>query len=65
MKYRSFIDLQLQRSDRIRQQQYFIAIPFFGKTALGFSYNVYRLTSDVLNLDYTRSFWGAFLQYGF
>ncbi len=65
LRYRSFIDLQLQRSDRIRQQQYYLAIPFFGKTSLGFSYNIYRLTSDVLELDYARSYWGAFLQYGF
>lgn len=65
LKYRSFIDLELQRSDRIRNQQYFLAIPFFGKTSLGFSYNIYRLTSDVLELDYTRSFWALFLQYGF
>jgi hypothetical protein len=65
LKYYSFIDLQPQRSDRIRQQQYFIAIPFLGNTSLGFAYNVYRLTSDVLNLDYTRSFWGGFLTYGF
>ncbi|HEX7502486.1 MAG TPA: hypothetical protein VF451_03615 [Acidobacteriota bacterium] len=65
MKYHSFRDLELLRSDRIRQQRYYLAIPFFGNTSLGFSYNVYRLTSDVLNLDYTRSFWGGFISYEF
>ena len=65
MKYRSFLDLELQRSDRIRSQRYYLAIPFFGNTSLGFSYNTYRLTSDALGLDYTRDYWGGFLSYGF
>ncbi len=65
MKYHSFLDLELQRSDRIRHQRYYLAIPFFGKTSLGFAYNVYRLTSDVLDLDYTRNFWGGFISYEF
>jgi hypothetical protein len=65
MKYRSFLDLELQRSDRMRQQQYYLAIPFLGKTSLGFAYNVYRLTSDALGLDYTRDFWGGFISYEF
>jgi hypothetical protein len=33
--------------------------------SLGFAYNIYRLTSDVLGLDYTRSFWGGYISYGF
>ena len=65
LKYYSFIDLKLQRTDRIRQQQYFLAIPFIGRTSIGFSYNIYHLTSDVLKLDYSRSFWGGFLSYEF
>ena len=31
LKYYSFLDLELQRSDRIRNQRYYLAIPFFGK----------------------------------
>ncbi len=65
LKYRSFIDLELLRNDRIRQQHYYVAIPFFGKTSIGFSYNVYRLKSDALGLDYTRNFWGGFVSYEF
>ena len=65
LKYRSFIDLEPLRNDRIRSQRYYAAIPFIGNTSLGFSYNVYRLTSDVLGLDYTHDFWGGFLSYGF
>jgi hypothetical protein len=65
LKYRSFIDLRLQRTDRVRQQEYHLAVPFFGKTSIGLAYNVYRLTSDALNLDYTRSYWGGFLSYEF
>ncbi len=65
LKYHSFLDLELQRSDRIRNQRYYLAVPFFGNTSLGFSYNVYRLTSDVLDLDYTRNFWGGFISYEF
>lgn len=65
LKYRSFVDLRLQRTDRIRQQEYHLAVPFFGKTSIGLSYNIYRLTSDVLKLDYTRSYWGGFLSYEF
>jgi hypothetical protein len=65
MKYRSFLDLELQRSDRIRNQRYYLAIPFLGNTSIGFAYNVYRLTSDVLGLDYTRNFWGGFISYEF
>jgi len=65
MKYRSFVDLELLRNDRIRQQSYYLAFPFIGNTSLGFSYNVYRLTSDALGLDYTRDYWGGFLSYGF
>ncbi len=65
LKYRSFIDLVLRRSDRVRQQEYHLAVPFFGKTSIGLSYHVYRLTSDALKLDYTRSYWGGFLSYEF
>jgi len=65
LKYHSFIDLALTRNDRIRQQEYHLAVPFIGKTSIGLSYNVYRLTSDVMKLDYTRSFWGGFLSYEF
>ena len=65
MRYRSFIDLEVRRSDRVRQQQYYLAVPFLGKTSLGFAYNVYRLTSDALGLDYTRDFWGGFISYEF
>jgi hypothetical protein len=65
MKYHSFIDLELKRTDRTRNQRYYLAVPFFGNTSLGFSYNVYRLTSDVLRLDYTRNFWGGFISYEF
>jgi hypothetical protein len=65
LKYYSFIDLALQRSDHLRQQRYYLAIPFIGNMSLGFAYNVYRLSSDALNLDYTRSFWGGFITNGF
>jgi hypothetical protein len=65
MRYHSFIDLALQRSDRIRSQRYYLAVPFFGGTSLGFAYNIYRLTSDALGLDYTRNFWGGFISYEF
>jgi hypothetical protein len=65
LKYFSFLDLELRRSDRVRQQRYYLAVPFLGRTSLGFAYNIYRLSSDVLNLDYTRSFWGGFISYEF
>jgi hypothetical protein len=65
LKYYSFLDNELQRSDRLRNQRYYLAVPFFGNTSLGFAYNVYRLSSDVLGLDYTRSFWGGFISYEF
>ncbi|MFH2108801.1 MAG: hypothetical protein ABII93_09050 [Chrysiogenia bacterium] len=65
LRYHSFLDLALQRSDRIRLQRYFLAIPFIGSTALGVAYNVYRLNSAVLGLDYTRSFWGGFINHEF
>jgi hypothetical protein len=65
LKYQSFIDLQLQRSDRNRQQQYYLAFPFIGRTSIGLAYNVYRLTSDALGLDYSRNYWGGFLSYEF
>lgn len=65
LKYQSFLDLELQRNDRVRQQHYYLAVPFLGNTSLGFAYNVYRLSSDVLNLDYTSSFWGGFITYEF
>lgn len=65
LKYYSFIDLERKRNDRIRQQQYFLAVPFIGRTSIGLSYNVYHLTSDVLKLDYSRSYWGGFLSYEF
>jgi hypothetical protein len=65
LKYHSFLDLALQRTDRTRQQHYYLAVPFLGNTSLGFAYTIYRLSSDVLNLDYTRSFWGGFISYEF
>ncbi|MEI6613596.1 MAG: hypothetical protein WCL37_01745 [Chrysiogenales bacterium] len=65
LKYFSFLDLALQRSDRVRTQRYYLAVPFLGNTSLGFAYNIYRLSSDVMNLDYTRSFWGGFISYEF
>lgn len=65
LKYHSFLDLALQRSDRIRQQRCFLAVPFIGKTALGFAYTIYHLNSEALGLDYTRSFWGGFINYEF
>lgn len=65
LKYRSFIDMALKSIDRIRQQRYYLAIPFFGNTSLGFAYNVYHLSSNLQGLDYTRSFWGGFITYEF
>jgi hypothetical protein len=65
LKYYSFLDLKLNRNDRVRQQRYYLAVPFFGNTSLGFAYTVYRLSSDVLKLDYTRSFWGGFISHEF
>jgi hypothetical protein len=65
LRYHSFLDLELKRSDRVRNQRYFLAVPFVGNTSLGFSYNVYRLTSDQLGLDYTRNYWGGFISYEF
>jgi hypothetical protein len=65
LKYYSFLDLALQRSDRLRNQHYYLAVPLFGGMSLGFAYNIYRLSSDALNLDYTRSYWGGFITYGF
>jgi len=65
LEYYSFLDLALQRSDHLRNQRYYLAVPLFGGMSLGFAYNVYRLSSDALNLDYTRSFWGGFITYGF
>jgi hypothetical protein len=65
LKYFSFFDLELQRSDRLRQQRYYLAIPFLGNTSLGVAYNIYRLTSDVLVFDTTRKFWGGFISYEF
>jgi hypothetical protein len=65
LKYYSFLDLALQRSDRIRIQRYYLAVPFFGNTSLGFAYNIYRLSSDFLKLDYTRSYWGGYISYEF
>jgi hypothetical protein len=65
LKYLSFLDLEPQRNDRVRQQSYYLAVPFWGSMSLGFAYNIYRLTSDVLGLDYTRSFWGGYISYGF
>jgi hypothetical protein len=65
LKYHSFLDLALKRNDHMRQQRYYLAVPFLANTSLGFAYNIYRLSSDVLNLDYTRSFWGGFITYEF
>jgi hypothetical protein len=65
LKYHSFLDLALQRSDHTRQQRYFLAVPLLGTMALGFAYNIYSLSSDVLNLNYTRNFWGGFISYEF
>lgn len=65
LKYHSFLDLELQRSDRTRMQSYYLAVPFFGNMSLGFSYNIYQLRSDILKLNYTRSFWGGFITYEF
>jgi hypothetical protein len=65
LRYKSFLDLASQRSDRLRNQRYYLAVPFFGNTSLGLAYNVYRLSSDALGLDYTRSFWGGFISYEF
>lgn len=65
LKYRSFLDLAAGRSDRIRLQRYYLAAPFIGNTSLGVSYNVYRLTSDVLGLDILRKYWGGFISYEF
>ena len=65
LKYYSFFDLALQRSDRLRLQRYYLAVPFFGNTAIGFSYNIYRLTSDKLAFDQSYKFWGGFINYEF
>ena len=65
LKYQSFLDLELQRSDRLRLQRFYLAVPFLGNTSLGFAYTIYRLSSDVLDLDYTRKFWGGFISYEF
>jgi hypothetical protein len=65
LKYYSFLDLALQRSDRLRLQRFYFAVPFIGNTAIGFSYNIYRLTSDKLDFDQTYKFWGGFLSYEF
>lgn len=65
MKYHSFLDFESQRNDRVRQQRYYLAFPFIGKTSIGLAYNIYRLTSDALGLDYTRNFWGGFISYEF
>ncbi|MCJ7524333.1 MAG: hypothetical protein MUP71_03805, partial [Candidatus Aminicenantes bacterium] len=65
LKYQSFLDLELQRSDRVRMQRFYLAVPFLGNTSLGFAYNIYRLSSDFLDLDYTRKFWGGFINYEF
>ena len=65
LKYHSFLDLELQRSDRLRLQRFYLAVPFLSNTSLGFAYTIYRLSSDVLDLDYTRKFWGGFISYEF
>jgi hypothetical protein len=65
LKYHSLLNNELQRNDRLRNQRYYLAIPFFGNTSLGFAYNVYHLTSAALGLDYIRSFWGGFISYEF
>jgi hypothetical protein len=65
LKYYSFLDLLRRRSDRLRLQRYFLAIPFLGKTSIGISYNVYRLTSDALDFDRSYKFWGGFINYEF
>lgn len=65
LKYYSFLDLALQRSDHLRNQRYFLAFPFIGRTAIGIAYNVYRLTSDALEFDQSYTFWGGFISYEF
>ena len=65
LKYFSFLDLALQRSDRLRNQRYYLAVPFIGRTAIGVAYNVYRLTSDALAFDQSYKFWGGFITYEF
>lgn len=65
LKYHSFIDLGLQRTDWTSLQQYSLAVPFLGNASFGVAYSIYRLRSDVLNLDYIRSFWGGFINYAF
>src|SRR5512137_1912735 len=58
LKYYSFLDLELQRSDHMRNQRYYLAVPFFGRSAIGVAYTVYRLTSDALAFDQSYKFWG-------
>jgi hypothetical protein len=65
MNYHSFIDLATQRRDRTSQQHYYLAVPFFGNASFGMGYTIYRLRSDALNLDITRSYWGGFINYEF
>lgn len=65
LKYFSFLDLLLQRSDHLRLQRYYLAVPFIGRTAIGVAYNVYRLTSDALAFDQSYKFWGGFINYEF
>jgi len=65
MKHYSFLDLSHLHTDRVRQQQYYLAVPFVLNTSIGFSYNIYRLTSGTLGYDITRKFWGGFLSYEF
>jgi hypothetical protein len=65
LKYHSLLDLELKRSDWTSQQQYSLSVPFLGNASLGIAYTVYRLRSDAMNLDYTRSHWGGFISYEF
>lgn len=65
LKYFSFLDLELQRSDRLRNQRYYLAVPFIGGTSIGVAYNVYHLTSDALAFDQSYKFWGGFINYEF
>ena len=65
LKYYSFLDLALRRSDRLRNQRFFLAVPFIGPTAIGVAYSVYRLTSDTLAFDQSYKFWGGFITYEF
>jgi hypothetical protein len=65
LNFHSFLDPGYARRDRTSTQRYFLAFPLFGDASFGLAYTVYRLRSEELNLDITRSYWGGFVSYDF